>query len=128
MGLLDGGIQSVFGSIFGSFYLPGLLTRVTLAPDGRGGGVAIPIDQNCRVQLDACTEVMRQQPGYTDTDMRILILQAGVDGGPVDTDCEVEPLAGPYQGRRFKIAWVTQDPAASYWECRGSLFNAADPD
>lgn len=115
MGLLDGGIQSVMGSAFNFLYLPGTLTRVTLTDDGQGGGSSTPATQPCRVQIDACTEQMRQQAGYTAKDVRLLVLQAGVSGGDIDTNCKVTAKGATYQ-----IAWVTQDPGASYWECRAT--------
>lgn len=115
MGLLDGGIQAIMGSAFGFLYLPGTLARVTFTDDGKGGGSTSELNQPCRVQRDACTEQMRQQPGYTAQDVRLLILQAGVSGGDIDTDCKVTA-----QGETYQIAWVTQDPASSYWECRAT--------
>lgn len=118
MGLLDGGIQSLFGTAFAFLYLPGTLTRVLLTDNGKGGGSLIPSSQPCRVQVDTCTEAMRQQAGYTDTDVRLLILQAGVTGGAIDTDCTVTVDSGPLAGKSFAVAFVTQDPASSYWECR----------
>lgn len=121
MGLLDGGIQTLMGSAFGWLYLPGTLTRVTLVDDGHGGGSEFTTMQDCRVQVDACTESMRQQAGYTSTDVRLLVLQAGVSGGDITTDDRVTVLAGPHAGRTFEVAAVgAQDPASSYWECRGS--------
>ena len=121
MGLLDGGIQSLMGSAFGWLYLPGTLTRVTLVDDGHGGGSEATTDQDCRVQVDACTEAMRQQAGYTSTDVRLLILQAGVAGGDIKTDDRVTVLGGPHAGRTFEIAAVgPQDPGSSYWECRAT--------
>lgn len=121
MGLLDGGIQSLMGSAFGWLYLPGTLTRVTLIEDGQGGGSEVPADQDCRVQVDACTEAMRQQAGYAATDVRLLILQAGVTGGDITTDDRVTVLSGPHAGRTFEIASVgPQDPGSSYWECRAT--------
>lgn len=121
MGLLDGGIQSVMGSAFGWLYLPGTLTRVTLVDDGKGGGSETTVAQPCRVQVDACTEAMRQQAGYTATDVRLLILQAGVTGGDITTDDRVTILAGPHAGRTFEVDAVgPQDPGSSYWECRAT--------
>lgn len=120
MGALDGGVAAVFGAAFGGLYLPGTLIRETMIEDGQGGGSVVDIPQDCRVQIDACTEEMRQQPGYTAKDMRLLVLQSGVTGGDIDTDCSVTPLTGRHAGSVFEIAWVTQDPASSYWECRGT--------
>lgn len=121
MGLLDGGIQAVMGSAFGWLYLPGTLTRVTMTDDGMGGGAETTADQDCRVQVDACTEAMRQQAGYTATDVRLIILQAGVSGGDIKTDDRVTVLAGPHAGRTFEIASVGPvDPGSSYWECRAT--------
>lgn len=116
MGLLNGGIQALFGAAFAGVYLPGTLTRVTLAPDGQGGGSSSTGTQPIRVQTDACTQAMREQPGYTSSDVRLLILQAGITGGDVDTDCRVTDG----YGREWEIAWVGRDPAQAYWECRGS--------
>lgn len=116
VGLLDGGIQSIMGSAFGWLYLPGILTRVTLIDDGHGGGSEAVTEQPCRVQVDACTEAMRQQAGYTATDVRLLILQAGVTGGNIKTDDRVT-----VSGLTFEIASVGPiDPGSSYWECRAT--------
>jgi hypothetical protein len=120
MALLDGEISGLFGTVFGGLYLPGTLTRVGLIPDGEGGGTTSESSQACRVQVDACTEAMRAQAGYTERDVRILILQHGIAGGDLDTDCAVTVNSGRHAGRKFNIMWHTQDPASSYWECRGS--------
>lgn len=115
MGALDGGIQALFGTAFGVLYLDGTLVRVTLTSDGQGGGTATPTPQSCKLQVDACTEAMRAQAGYTDKDVRIIVLQSGVTGGDIDTDCKI--IA---RGVTYDVAWVTQDPAVSYWECRAT--------
>lgn len=117
MGILDGGIQAVFGAAFGSIYLGGSLIRVALNEDGQGGGnpvdgAPVPI----RVQTDACDERMRGQDGYTDKDVKLLVLRAGVPGGDIDTDCRI--IDG--RGDEYEIAWVGTDPGQAYWECRGT--------
>jgi hypothetical protein len=116
MGLLDGGIQSLFGAAFSGLYPDGVLTRLVITEDGQGGGSSVETTQPCKVQTDACTQAMREQPGYTSTDVRLLILQAGITGGKIDTDCQVTDG----RGNEYKIAWVGQDPAQAYWECRGT--------
>jgi hypothetical protein len=122
MGLLDGEISALFGTVFGGLYLNGTLTRVTIVPDGEGGGSSTETTQPCKVQIDACTEVMRAAPGYGDEDVRLLILQASVTtGGPINSDCSVTPATGRHAGRKFDLhAPITEDPASSYWECRAT--------
>lgn len=112
MSLLDGGIAGVMASAFGSIYLPGTLYRRTLADDGKGSLTPSETTQSVKVQVDSATEAMRAEPGYTGTDVRLLILASGLS--LVNTDCEVA-----VGNRRFAIASVAQDPAGAYFECRG---------
>lgn len=79
MALLNGAIQSLFGNVFGGLYLSGSLVQRTLVGDGLGGGsVSQGSPQAIKYQRDACTELMRGQAGYTDKDVRLIILQSGV--------------------------------------------------
>lgn len=75
-----------------------------------------PIAKTCSVQIDAATEAMRSE-GFTDGDMRLLVLAATLDGD-MDTDARVEVLAGPHVGT-WLVASVERDPAGIYWQCRG---------
>lgn len=115
-GLLDSNVlQGIFGSVLSSIYGDGQLIRVTMVR--QPGGTSIPVEQPpvaIKVQVDACTEAMRQQPGYTDTDVRLLILQSGIAGPKPTTDDIV--IA---QGERRKLFGITEDPARAYWEMRG---------
>lgn len=117
MGLLDGGIASLFGQAFGQFYLDGNLTRTTLIGDDSGGGTASYSNVAVKVQMDSCTEAMRAQAGYTDTDVRLLILHSPL-GSDIQTDDKVS-----VGGSVYAIASVAQDPARSYWECRGQVLS-----
>ncbi len=114
MGLLDGGLQSVFGAAFGSIYLDGSLIRVTLVDDGEGGGSEITETHPIKGQVDAVTERMRQSAGYTDGDMRIIVLQAGLGFRP-NTDDRIT-----LGGRNWAIADIEADPANTHWIARGS--------
>lgn len=115
-GLLDtDALQGIFGSVLSAIYGDGQLIRVTM--ERQPGGVVIPVEQPLvpiKVQVDACTEAMRQQSGYTDTDVRLLILQSGVSGAKPTTDDIV--IA---KGQRWKLYGITEDPARAYWEMRG---------
>lgn len=117
MGLLDGGIESIFGAALGGLYLPGTLHRDGADPiyddegniTGYGGGADVP----CRCQVDAATYAMRQSEGYSEGDVRIIILSAGL-GVNVTTDFQVSA-----KGKRWTIASAERDAAASHWICRG---------
>ena len=113
-GLLDGGIASIFGKVFAGVYLPATLYR-RVRTETDDGSVTIETELHaCRAQIDAVTEAMRQAPGYTDTDQRILILSDTLDAVPTTDD---EITVG---GRTWGIASVASDPAQSYWELRGT--------
>lgn len=116
MSLLDAEIQSLFGSVFGALYLNGNITRVTFTDDGAGGLTENLETSPCKVQRDVCTEAQRLEEGYSATDVRLLILQDGQD--PIDTNCRVMVLERMYQLGPI----INQDPARSYWECRGVAY------
>lgn len=117
MGLLDGGIEAIFGAALAGLYLPGTLHRDGADPIydnegniiGYGGGA----DASCRCQIDAATYAMRQTEAYSEGDVRIIILSAGL-GVEVTTDFQVSA-----KGKRWMIASAERDAAASHWICRG---------
>lgn len=113
--LLDGGLQGVFGAVFGAIYLDGSLIRVTLTDDGEGGWSESSVAYPVKGQVDAVTERMRQSAGYTDGDMRIIVLQSGIGIDPVTDDKAV------LGGRVWSLADTEADPANTHWVMRGSL-------
>lgn len=112
MGALDGGIAGIFAAAFGEIYQDGILRTVTLTDDGTGSLVETATDKPIKVQTDSCTEAMRQQAGYTDKDVRLLILAQGLT--MPNTDARV--IDG--RGVEYRLYNVTTDPAQSYFECR----------
>lgn len=121
MALLDGGLQSIFGAAFGTIYLDGSLIRVTTTDDGTGSLTESATASAIKGQLDAVTEKMRQSAGYTDGDMRIIVLQSGVSIEP-DTDDRI--VLG---GKAWSIADIEADPAQTHWVMRGSLTSVDVP-
>lgn len=77
MGLLDGDIANLFAGVFGQFYLDGTLTaNAVWVPDGSGGGSYQPgTAVACKVQEDQVDEATRVAGGYSQDDVRFLILQ-----------------------------------------------------
>lgn len=114
MGLLDGGIASIFGKVFAGLYLPATLRR-QVRTETEDGSVTVETElYACRAQLDAVTEAMRQAPGYTKNDVAIYVLTSSLSG-EITTDDEII-----VKGVRKSIASVEQDLAGSYWLLRGS--------
>lgn len=117
MSLLGGGIASIFGNVFGSLYRDGLLHRDGTDPiyDGEGNivGYTGGGDVACKAQVDAATYAMRQAEGYSEGDVRIIVLSAGL-GVEVTTDFQVS-----VGGKRWMIGSVERDAANSHYVCRG---------
>ena len=115
MALLNGGIANIFGAALSGLYLPATLHKPgEYATDGDGNVLpAVPTDVACRAQVDAATYTMRQSEGYSEGDMRIIVLAAGL-GGPVTTDDQISVA-----GQRWMIGSAEMDAAASHWVCRG---------
>lgn len=117
MGLLNGDIAQLFGDVFGGIYLPATLIKRAVVKGTGGKLTTIDAPYPCRIQADNCTQAMRDASDYTDSDIRLLILTAGLPV-TVDTDCIVSGV----RGRDWSIAGpINQDPAGSYFECRGVL-------
>ncbi len=115
MGLLDGDIQELFGEVFGEgVYLDATLHRTTLAAGTDGDLTPTTVDAPCKAHFDVVTEAMREEAGFDDTDVAIIILQYQVSPA-VTTDDEIT-----LGGKRWKIsAPVKSDPAATHWIVRG---------
>ena len=104
----------------------GALVKTKGTPAYSGGSIVTPgtpTERACSCQVDAVTEAMRQAEGYTDRDMRLLILSDTLSGS-LDTDVTVEVLAGPHAGE-WMLASVDRDPCGIYFECRGRLLNVS---
>ena len=115
MGLLDGGIAAAFSAALSGLYLPATLHRPgEYATDGEGNVLpAVGADVACRAQVDAASYAMRQSEGYSEGDVRIIVLAAGLDG-PVTTDCQIT-----VSDTRWMIGSAEMDAASSHWICRG---------
>jgi hypothetical protein len=89
-----------------------------------GGSIVTPgiaSSWTCQAQVDSVTQDMRQAEGYTDADMRILVL-ADTLAGAITLDNTIEVLAGPHAGA-WMIASINRDPFGVYWELRGRRAN-----
>lgn len=123
-GLLGGAyIRNLFGSVLEDLYESGRLIKVGTVrrSDGTLEQVPLPVVR-IRVQQDRMDETMRTQQGYTqraqldftDQDVKLLVLQAGVPYDGITTDDIVE-----CGDRRWRMYTTGEDPARSYWRGRG---------
>lgn len=115
MGLLDGGMQGIFGAAFGGLYLAGTLIRVTLTDDGEGGYSVSHAVHAIKGQVDQASERMRRAESYTDGDMRVIVLQSGVTVEPNTDDLAI------LGGKVWALSGIQADPAITHWEMTGRL-------
>lgn len=117
MGLLDGGIEAIFGAAFGGLYLDGTLHAGTGAPiydaQRRITGYTDPGDVACKVQVDSASEAMRRTEGFAEGDVRLIILSTGLSAD-ITSDHEVTA-----RSVRYRLLSADRDAAASHWICRG---------
>ncbi|WP_157073612.1 hypothetical protein [Sphingomonas soli] len=105
---------------FGGPYHAGKLIWQGEAVYDDGGSIidpGTPVEFECMVQIDSVTEAMRAEAGYTDKDVRLIILAPGL-GKVVDTDAALEVLAGPHTGS-YTIAGQSLDTLGFAFDGRG---------
>ncbi len=115
MGLLSGGIASIFGGVFGALYLDAVLHAGTGDPIyGPGGTITgyTGSDTACKAQVDAATDAMRRADGFSEGDCRVIVLALGLPDVTSDHEITVE-------GVRYRLMSAERDPARSHWVCRG---------
>lgn len=123
MGILDGGIQSLFGTVFGSFYLDATLIRVVNDYDDEGGTTETKSYQAIKIQEDSVSEEARAAGNFSQDEVRFLVLQSGVTGG-IDGDCQMNVGGAVVGGEivggtNYALRTPQQDPTKSYWQVRG---------
>lgn len=113
MGLLDGGLQAIFGAAFRPIYLDGTLHRI--GKDG-DGAIILPVtwsDVPIKGQRDDYSDKQRQDWNIPDKAVRLIVLQAGVGAEPTADD-EITLM-----GQRWRISNISRDPAAAAWTMMG---------
>ena len=115
MGLLNGGINRIFGAAFSSVYLHGQMIRVTNADDGKGTLTATQSDPvDIKYQIDTVTETQRQAPDYKATGVRVIVLDTGI---AIDQNCLLS-----LGGVTYRVAPdIIRDAANSHYQLRGVL-------
>lgn len=108
-------IKNLFNTVFSNIYEDGQLIRTLIERDESTGSIR-PIKQEpfaVKVQIDECTEAMREQQGYSDEDVRLIMLCADMTGErPKNGDLIIT------DGGQWKIGSVHEDPAHTYFDIR----------
>lgn len=115
MGLLDGDIKSMFGAIFGAFYLDAQLLKKdgdTFIPDGKGGGTFTPGSIAVKVQPDRQTRALIFDPQRPEVSGTLIMLQAGLT---VEIKVEDEIVLA---SNTWIVRDISSDPASSHWVCK----------
>ena len=119
MGLLDGDLQNVFGSVFGSLMLDGTLTTITSVSNGKGGWTNSTQTAAVKLMIESYSEFYRAQAGIPDTDVKIIVLQKDVALTP-DINSRITA-----RGVEYSVVRVQQDPAQAAWTLQGRPVSAA---
>ncbi len=108
--MVHGEIIDGLEDIFDCLFIDATLHVPTQTDNGKGGVTVTHSNVAVRAQRDEVTEPMRQAPGYTDSDV-MLIIQSNV---PVTSDHELT-----YGGIRYAIHTPCLDATGSFYEARG---------
>lgn len=114
------GIATSFSDVFGGPFADAqaIWPGVPVVDDGgRITTPATPIAKSCRAQVCAPTEAMRADAEFLQTDMRLVVLSATLEG-PLDTSADIVIAAGPHAGR-WELQTATLDTAGVAYTCRG---------
>lgn len=114
MSRLFDAMQARANAVFGAVYLDGTLHRATMMDNGKGGWERSFADVPVKGMIDQVTEAMRQQAGYTDRDVRIILLSGSLDAAPTTNDQVT------LRGTRWSIAAPTDDPVQAGYVMRGT--------
>ena len=117
MALLDGDLQAVFGSVFGPLLLDGTMITNALTPDGYGGFSEAGTSEAVKLMVEEYSEFTRAQGNIPDTDVKLIVLQYGVDSTPT-LDSEITA-----RGVTYSIQKVGQAPAQAAWVLQGRPTN-----
>lgn len=111
--------QSV-SAMFGGPYYDAIIRSPGQPVYDDGGSIitpGTPTSRICQAQVDVVMQDMRSDVGFTDGDVRILVLADTLEGA-VSLDDSIELLGGSHIGT-WQIQSISIDPFGIYYELRG---------
>lgn len=116
MGLLDGGLQAVFGAAFAGVYLDGRHYQKAKSFDTKGNATgAVTKVQSVKGYRERKTDAMRAA-GFADNESLLMILQT-YDGLPIEKPKRESLIA---LDGRWIVGDIEADPANVYWAIRAT--------
>lgn len=109
-----------FSDIAGAPYVDAVATWPGTPVKDAGGSIVTPgtpVSLPCKAQFDAATLAMREAEGFLQTDVRILVLAATLEG-ELDTAAKLVVASGDHAGT-WTLLSCQRDPAGIGFECRG---------
>lgn len=106
MSLLDGGMQAIFGAMFGAVYLDGTLTKGLATDTGTGGFSVADTAYPVKAMAAAMSDQARAASGLPEPAVMISLLRAGL---AVAVDLDDRLTIG---GKTYRAVRVETDPAA----------------
>lgn len=113
MGLLDGDLREVFGSVFAPLLLDAEIIRVTLTPDGQGGITETSETAPAKGMVEQYSAYERARDAIPATDVKLIVLQKDVAIAP-DLSSRVT-----IRGQIYSIQAIEEDPAQAAWTLQG---------
>ncbi len=109
-----------FSDAFGAPYVDATAVWKGTPVKDDGGSITepgTPVTKTCKAQVSAPTEAMRADIGFLQTDMRLHVLSATLDG-TLDTQADIVIASGKHAGT-WDLQNATLDTAGIGWTCRG---------
>lgn len=111
MGLLDGGLQAVFGVALGAVYRDGTLRKATKTPDGTGGYSTSCIDYPMKFQPEVDSNEARAAMGIPLDGGKFIVLLTGLTVRPDFDDLIIAPATAATPAISERIVMTQNDPA-----------------
>jgi len=114
-----GEIALGFSDALGGPYIVAEAVWPGVAVKDAGGSIitpGTPVRKPCQAQFDRATQDMRDAPDFLETDLRILVLAATLEG-LLDTKARIVVSSGQYAGS-WALLSCARDPGGIGYVCR----------
>lgn len=103
----------------GAPYMDATVCRESAPTYDTGGSITAPgtvTSEACRVQFDTVTQAMRQEDGFLQSDVQLIVLASGL-GSAINTEARIVVASGDRAGT-WRLMTVERDPAGIGYVCR----------